>query len=95
MASLETLYAIQSDLIADPERWPVVKGTNGARKGRIADPTMPKGKSGGFRYIYLYLEHRGRIHLLFLFGKKDQADLSAEQTAAVARLVETLKKSVR
>lgn len=95
MASLETLYAIQSDLMADPERWPVVKGTNGARKGRIADPAMTKGKSGGFRYLYLYLEHRGRIHLLFLFGKKDQADLTAEQTERVAALVETLKKSAR
>jgi hypothetical protein len=94
-ASLETLYAIQSDLMADPERWPVVKGTNGARKGRIADPTTTKGKSGGFRYIYLYLEHRGRIHLLFLFGKKDQADLSAEQTEVIAKLVETLKKSAQ
>jgi hypothetical protein len=33
LASLETLYAIQADLLADPERWPVIKGTGGARKG--------------------------------------------------------------
>lgn len=48
LASMETLYAIQSDLMADPERWPVIKGTNGARKGRIADPTISKGKSSVF-----------------------------------------------
>ncbi|MGH9840822.1 MAG: type II toxin-antitoxin system RelE/ParE family toxin [Blastocatellia bacterium] len=95
LASLDTLYDIQSDLIADPERWPIVKGINGARKGRVADSTQAKGKSGGFRYLYLYLELRGRIHLLFLFDKKDQADLSDEQKKTIASLVETLKKSAR
>src|SRR5439155_24361913 len=38
IAGPETLRAIQSDLIEDPERWPVIRGTNGARKGRAADP---------------------------------------------------------
>jgi hypothetical protein len=36
-ASLETLYAIQADLLSDPERWLVIKGTGSARKGRIAE----------------------------------------------------------
>jgi hypothetical protein len=47
--TLPILYAIQADLIADPLRWPVVKGTGGARKGSIADPGSGKGKSGSFR----------------------------------------------
>src|SRR5262245_35200173 len=46
LASFETLYAIQSDLLEDPERWPVIKGTGGARKGRVADPRDSRGKSG-------------------------------------------------
>jgi hypothetical protein len=94
-ASLDALYAIQADLLADPERWPVVKKTNGARKGRIADPETPRGKSGSFRYLYLYLEHRGRIHLLYLFDKKEQGNLTAAQTKTIAALVETLKKSAQ
>jgi hypothetical protein len=53
---LPILYVIQTDLIADPQRWPVVKGTGGARKRRIADPGSGKGKSGSFRYLYLYLD---------------------------------------
>lgn len=93
LASLETLYAIQADLLADPERWPVVRKMNGARKGRIADPATPRGKSGSFRYLYLYLEHKGRIHLLYLFDKKEQANLTAAQTKVIASLAETLKKS--
>src|SRR5215475_11076464 len=47
---LPILYVIQADLIADPLRWPMVKGTGGARKGRVADPGGDKGKSGSFRY---------------------------------------------
>src|SRR5262249_459225 len=79
VASIEMLYAIQEDLLADPERWPVIPGTKGARKGRIADPRGSRGKRGGFRYLYLYLKHRERIDLLLLFGKTEQANLSPEQ----------------
>lgn len=95
LTSLDTLYAIQSDLLDDPERWPIVQKTNGARKGRVADPATPRGKRGSFRYIYLYLEHRGRIYLLYLFDKKEQANLTAAQTKIIAKLVETLKKSAQ
>jgi hypothetical protein len=92
-ASFETLYAIQADLLADPEGWPVIKGTGGARKGRIADPLDSRGKSGGFRYIYLYLEHRGRIFLLLFFSKNEQANLSPGQVKQVAKVVEQIKKA--
>ena len=91
LASFETLYAIQADLLEDPERWPVVKGTGGARKGRVADPQDARGKSGSFRYIYLYLEQRGRIFLLLLYGKNTQANLSNEQLKQVAAVVEKIK----
>lgn len=94
-ASLDMLYAIQADLLAEPERWPVIKGTNGARKGRIASPDSPDGKRGGFRYLYLYLELRGRIHLIYLFDKRKQADLTMEQKKAIAAVVEAIKKSVQ
>jgi RelE toxin of RelE / RelB toxin-antitoxin system len=91
--SFETLYAIQADLLADPERWPVVKGTGGARKGRVADPHDSRGKSGSFRYVYLYLEHRGRIFLLLFFSKNQQGNLSAEQLKQVAAAVEKIKEA--
>lgn len=92
MASPETLETIQADLVEDPERWPVVKGLHGARKGRIADPKSIRGKSGSFRYIYLYLPHAGRIHLLFLFAKNEQSDLSPAQTKAFGQVIAQIKK---
>lgn len=93
MASFEMLYAIQADLLTDPERWPMIKGTGGARKGRVADPKDSRGKSGSYRYIYLYLQHRGRIFLLLLFNKSEQANLSPEQVKQVAAMIEKIKEA--
>lgn len=92
LASFETLAVIQADLLEDPKRWPVVRGTHGARKGRVADPLTGRGKSGSFRYLYLYLERRGRIYLLFLFGKSEQSNLSPAQTKVIAGLVDAIKE---
>lgn len=91
LASFETLYAIQADLLADPERWPIIRGAGGARKGRIADPQSSRGKRGSFRYIYLYLEDRGRIFLLLFFSKNQQSNLSQEQLRQVASAIARIK----
>ena len=40
------LEAIQADLTEDPERWPLVAGTGGARKGRVGE--SGRGKSGSW-----------------------------------------------
>ena len=86
------LESIQNDLVQDPMRWPVIRGTNGARKGRVADPQSARGKSGGFRYLYVYFPNRGRIHLLFMFAKHEQANLSAAQKKVIARMIEVVAK---
>jgi hypothetical protein len=91
--ALEVLLAIQADLLAAPERWPVVKGTGGARKGRIANPASDRGKSGSFRYLYLFLEHRGRIYLLHFFAKANQSDLNADQKKEIADMIEIIKQA--
>jgi putative transcriptional regulator len=43
-ASLDVLYAIQNDLIADLKRGDVVQGTGGVRKARVADAQGGRGK---------------------------------------------------
>ena len=82
-------------LIEDPERWPVVRGTNGARKGRVADPSSSRGKRGSFRYYYLYLSHRGRGYLLAIFSKGEASDLSADQKKKVAAMITQIQKEAR
>lgn len=90
--SVEVLARIQSDLVQDPERGAVVKGTHGVRKARIADPASSRGKSGSYRYLYLYLEHAGRIHLIYLFSKGEQADLSPQQKQIIGALSQGIRK---
>lgn len=81
----EVLSRIQSDLAQNPERGEIVKGTHGVRKARVADPASHRGKRGSYRYLYLYLEHAGKIHLLYLFSKGEQVDLSPEQNELSGR----------
>ena len=92
---LDLLYRIQRELLLDPERGDLVKGLGGIRKARIADPRSKSGKSGGFRYLYLYFELRGRIHLLDLFSKREQADLDDEAKKQLAALAAKLKQAAQ
>jgi hypothetical protein len=90
-ASLDVLYAIQNDLIADPKRGDVVRGSGGVRKARVGDARGSRGKRG--RYLYLYLEQRGIIYLLYFYGKDEQSDLSSEQKKRVGNLARMIKEA--
>jgi hypothetical protein len=90
--SLDVLFAIQDDLLLDPTRGDLVMGTHGARKARIGDPSKGAGKRGGYRYIYLYLEHQGHIFLLYLYGKGKMADLSPGQKKVIRAMVDAIKE---
>lgn len=87
----EVLLAIQNDLLKNPKRGDVVPGLLGARKGRIADPIRRKGKRGGFRYLYYYIEKDGQIFLLWIFGKNEQDDLSPQQRTVLCENLRYLK----
>jgi hypothetical protein len=89
---VKVLADIQSDLIQNPECGAVVKGTHGVRKARVADPASSRGKSGSYRYLYLYLEHAVKIHLLYLFSKGGQADLSPQQKQIIGALSQEIRK---
>jgi hypothetical protein len=70
---------IENDLLLNPERGALIEGTGGIRKSRAADPSRGKGKRGGFRYMYYYIEQDGQILLLLIFSKDEQDNLSADQ----------------
>lgn len=56
----------------------------------MADAFHP---DGGYRYMHLYLEHKGHIHLLGLLDKDEQEDLNAVQRKALHQMVLELKKA--
>ena len=88
----DVLQQIQDDLLDNPARGTMIRGLGGIRKARMSNPLRGKGKRGGFRYLYVYLERHGHIHLLFLLGKDEQEDLTQEQRKELGRMAEELKK---
>lgn len=89
----DVLLEIQSDLLENPERGPVIEGTAGVRKARVADPARGKGKSGGFRYMYYYIEQDGQIFLLMIFSKNEQKDLTSEQKRILKQAIMALREA--
>jgi len=70
----------------------MVPGLGGVRKARIANPGRSKGKRGGYRCLYLYLEIRRHIHLLFLLDKNEQEGASENQRKQIREWVAQIKK---
>jgi hypothetical protein len=89
----DVLLEIQNDLLADPKRGRVVQGTAGVRKARATDPARGKGKRGGFRYLYFYIEQDGQIYLLMVFSKGEQDDLTKDQKNALAKRIRELRET--
>jgi hypothetical protein len=89
----DVLSAIQDDLVANPQRGSVVRGLGGIRKARAGNPRRGKGKRGGFRYWYLFLERRDHIHLLILLDKDEQEDLGSQERTTLRRMVAELKRT--
>ncbi len=89
----DVLLEIQNDLLANPKRGKVVQGTAGVRKARATDPARGKGKRGGFRYLYFYIERDGQIFLLMVFSKDEQDDLTKDQKKTLAKLIRELRET--
>ena len=64
-------------------------------KARIANPGRRKGKRGGYRCLYLYLEKKQHIHLLILLDKNEQEDASEEQRRQMRDWVAQIRKEPR
>lgn len=48
-------------------------------KIRLANSSIPTGKSGGFRVIYYYLDEQNNIYLMSIYSKTELANISEEK----------------
>ena len=94
-ASMKVLFAIEDDLLKNPERGDVIQGTHGARKARIGDPASGRGKRGSYRYIYAHFPGYHHIILLYLFAKNDTADVSVKVKMQLGDLVNQIKEAIK
>jgi hypothetical protein len=93
--SVNLLTSIQDELLENPERGAVIAETHGARKARVGDPARPEGKSGSYRFIYVYFESHSRIYLLYLYAKKDQGTLTKDQKKALGKVITNTKNALK
>lgn len=77
------------DLLAfDPERGAIIKGSGGARKTRFA--VKGKGKSGGVRIIYYYINKDYTIILLDIFSKSDKDNITQKEINEIRKFLNNL-----
>ena len=88
----ESLRLLQHELLLNPEAGDVEPGTGGLRKIRMGDPGRGKGKRGGARVHYLWLKHRDRIYLIFVYGKNESATLTAEQKRQLQQIANQIRE---
>ena len=80
---------LQNFLLLNPYAGEVIQGTSGLRKLRWS--LNNKGKRGGIRTIYLYLDKKDHIHLITLYEKNETTDLTNEQKKILKGIVEEIK----
>ena len=78
--------ALQIRLAIDPKSGAVIRASGGLRKIRLA--ARGKGKRGGARIIYFHLESSHQIGMLLAYRKDQQDDLTADQRAALHKIVQ-------
>lgn len=85
LASEEDFHELQDELIANPLKGKVIKGTGGARKIRMK--IKGRGKSGGARTIYYYVDLIGEVWFLDIYLKKDKSNLTENEKKRVYRFI--------
>ena len=93
LLSLEERQELIAFLAANADSGDEMPGTGGVRKLRFA--AQGKGKSGGVRVIYYFFDADNPLYALLVYGKGEQADLTPDQTKAVAGLATAIKAAAK
>ena len=80
---------VEDELLANPDRGVLMRGTGGVRKLRAAQED--RGKSGSARVVYLHAE-RETVYFLIAFGKNVQGNLTAEQCGTMRQIVAMIRE---
>lgn len=79
---------LQQELVDDPERGDLIKGSGGIRK--IRHGVQGRGKSGGIRVIYYWVKDDHLIYMLVAYPKSTKDNLTAKEIAILREFVKEL-----
>lgn len=89
----EDLKELQFELLNEPAKAPVVKGTGGLRKVRVSLPG--RGKSGSARVAYVDFAIFETIYLITAYPKSKKETLSDRECKIIKAMIEQLEESLR
>lgn len=75
----EEFAYLQAALLLAPDAGPVIPGTGGFRKLRWRDSKRSKGKRGGLRVVYYWVQDLEQVWLFAIYSKGDIEDLTAAE----------------
>ncbi len=58
---------------------------NNCYKIRLANSSVPTGKSGGFRVIYYYIDENNNIFLVHIYSKSDTDNISENKILEILK----------
>lgn len=79
----EDVCAAIDEILRHPTLGVVVPGSEGVRKLRIRSTDLKRGKSGGFRLLYIVLSNRELICPLLIYAKSDWGDVTRRELRAL------------
>ena len=89
----EDLRTIEFDIMKNPDKYPIIQGTGGLRKARVA--INNKGKSGGARVCYVDFVFAEVVYLITVYSKKEKDNLSKEERNEIKKAIDLLRKGLK
>ena len=83
----------QKELLLQPQKGDVMQHAGGLRKARLR--LAGRGKSGGARVIYLYLERDDIIVFFYVYTKAKSENLTGDQLKRLRNAVAVIKQEFR
>ena len=77
------LKQLKEMLLEDPKAG--IALAHNCYKIRLANSSVPTGKSGGFRVVYYYVDDNGTVYLLSIYSKSDIANISDEKIVGILK----------
>jgi hypothetical protein len=77
----DELFAVEDELLEDPEAGDRIAGTGGVRKIRAA--IGGRGKRGGARVLYYYVPSRAIVYFLLVYAKNQASNLTTDGKKAM------------
>ncbi|HEX8200647.1 MAG TPA: hypothetical protein VF590_09180 [Isosphaeraceae bacterium] len=81
------LRSLETEILKDPGRSPMIPGTGGLRKIRFAEPRSGRGKRGAYWVCHANFPEFGPVALAAVFGKNERADLTKADRDAIATII--------